>query len=249
MHIAYPELIRSHYELRFGRSEELAFHFEATKLEANLARLEYVKPFENNWKMDLGQELRLEKRGKLWAQICLEWNPEQIRNVDSHWQQNVVAELPFLPENDMIAKALKSSALQSPSAPLWQVKAYAYADLLMRFIEVTLPELKNAFPPIRRRRKKKAVIGPASGNADESAHRFFDEKIAEIRHFLEGRSIASPSHEVLCDWIQLCYFFGLFDEGQKLFHYVNETELNNDWLYRRTKKYAGVCRLNAARRS
>jgi len=54
---------------------------------------------------------------------------------------------------------------------------------------------------------------------------------------------------VLCDWIQLCYFFGLFDEGQKLFQYVNETELNNDWLYRRTKKYAGVCRLNAARRS
>lgn len=76
-------------------------------------------------------------------------------------------------------------------------------------------------------------------------HQLLDQKIHEIESFLAGRALRKPSDEELCDCVQLCYFFELHQEGLQLFAFIQPETLNNDWLYRRTKRYADLCRIKA----
>lgn len=245
MQVVYPEFTGSHYEIRLGRGEEIAFHLESSHWQVNFERFEKLKPFESIWKKNLDGILRVEKRGKRWAQICIKIDHQQQQKIESIWVLNGGE---YLPDDNVFERTLKETILANPGFPIWQVKAKAYSDILARLVEITFPELQKVFPPAHRRGPSNSASKPTF-LSDEKAHRSLNEKINQIRNFLEGRSVRPPSDEEVCDWIQLCYFFGLFNEGQELFQYVDEQRLNNNWLYNRTKKYAATCRLSASRRA
>jgi len=138
---------------------------------------------------------------------------------------------------------LKAYASQNPDMPFWQMKANAYAGMMAQFIEVTFPDLQRLFGGKKRRERSTNCI--SEYGHDSRSHRMLDQKISEIRGFLAGRAVRTPKDEELCDWIQLCYLFELSYEGQRLFQFVQPQVLNNEWLYRRTKKYADLCRIKA----
>jgi hypothetical protein len=134
-------------------------------------------------------------------------------------------------------------AIDLPSASWTNSQARKYAVLLARFVKVTYPCVQDAFaavPGRRRPRKKKPV---PTGSPEGQPHAILDQQLAHIRTFLQGRS-SRPSDVVLCDWVQFCYTFELFDEGYELFKLIVPSEVN-DWLYGRTKKLAQVCRIRA----
>ncbi|MEN4011380.1 MAG: winged helix-turn-helix domain-containing protein [Bellilinea sp.] len=76
-----------------------------------------------------------------------------------------------------------------------------------------------------------------------SAHQILDIEIASIKAFLGGQSPHPPTSEKLCDWVTMCYTFGLFSEGVELFNFVEPLEVN-EWYYLRTKKMARLCRIH-----
>lgn len=136
-------------------------------------------------------------------------------------------------------------AIDLPPAPWTDGQAEEYAVLLARFIEVTLPLVRQAFAATGRRAPARVGGAPAAAPAaDGAAHAILDRQLAQVRSFLQGRA-ARPSDEVLCDWVQFCYTFELFAEGQELFNLVIPSAVN-DWLYGRTRRLAAVCRMRAA---
>ena len=88
------------------------------------------------------------------------------------------------------------------------------------------------------KRKKRAAV-------PSIAHEYLDKEISLINSFLSGKSEQHPTSEKICDWVSMCYSFGLFSEGKELFSYVDPDEVN-DWYYERTKKMARLCTLHGS---
>ena len=135
-------------------------------------------------------------------------------------------------------------AIDSPPAPWTDKQAEEYASLLARFIDATFPLLQEAFAAVPSRRRRRArKKQPPGDSPDGRAHTLLDQHVTQIRTFLQGRS-SRPSDEVLCDWVQFCYTFELFDEGYELFNLIVPSAVN-EWLYGRVRKLAQVCRIRA----
>jgi hypothetical protein len=83
------------------------------------------------------------------------------------------------------------------------------------------------------------------GNVPSIAQKLLDREITLIHSFLSGKSEQPPTSEKICDWVSMCYSFGLFSEGKELFSYVDPDEVN-DWYYERTKKMARLCILHGS---
>jgi len=67
----------------------------------------------------------------------------------------------------------------------------------------------------------------------------------EVHAFLRGKGASTPSSEVLCDWIHLCYTVELHREAAALLPYVHEDEVEPA-IYKRAKRVAEVCRSKLA---
>jgi hypothetical protein len=65
--------------------------------------------------------------------------------------------------------------------------------------------------------------------------------VQRIQDFLQGRGNDTPSSELVCDWIFICYNLELLREGAALWQYVNKDE-TNPWQYERTMKLSAACR-------
>ncbi len=119
--------------------------------------------------------------------------------------------------------------------------AATYARLLGRFVQVTYHLLIGLQAPrtnIQPNDKKNLL------KCDQSHVKLLVARLDAIRQVLNG-SMATPSDEVLCDWVHFCYDFGLFEEGQMLFTFVT-TDQVNPWYYERTKKIARLCSIRTA---
>ncbi|MHC4616933.1 MAG: winged helix-turn-helix domain-containing protein [Planctomycetota bacterium] len=132
-----------------------------------------------------------------------------------------------------------------PCAARTAEQADDYARILGTFVEATYPLLREAFSlvPAGRQGRNAGQASSASTKSDAQLHTLLDEQLDSIRRFLQGHGVR-PSDEVLCDWVQFCYTFGLYAEGHELFTIVDASSVN-DWLYRRTKKLAEVCRVRS----
>jgi hypothetical protein len=91
-------------------------------------------------------------------------------------------------------------------------------------------------------RVKKAIRRPPLVQAD-AAHQLLEHEVTTIRSFLGGLSSQTPTSEKLCDWVTMCYTFGLYSEGVDLFGFVDPSDVN-EWYYTRTKKLARLCDLH-----
>ncbi len=100
--------------------------------------------------------------------------------------------------------------------------------------------------------KPKLIINKTSKRTElvraDPSHKLFDHEIALIRAFLRGQSPQSPTSEKICDWVTLCYTFGLYSEGVDLFGFIDPLEVN-EWYYTRTKKLARLCALHQGNNS
>jgi len=244
--VSFPDINYAHYEILFRRADEIAFHFECQLAGLNLERLKQSKPFIEGWSNELGAPIQAELWGKKKARIAIrlseidkfifaELSLKEILSLNNQFQEG---------ENFFISN-IKEYARKNPDLPFWKMKADIYTSMLARFIQVTFPDLQRMFGGQKRHSASSITNGVSEYNQDSRSHHKLDQKINEIRDFLAGRFVRTPEPEELCDWIQLCYLFELSYEGQKLFQFVHPQILNNDWLYRRTKKYADVCRLKA----
>jgi hypothetical protein len=65
--------------------------------------------------------------------------------------------------------------------------------------------------------------------------------LVEIRQYLAGTFEEEIDSNILCGWIKFCYEHELFEEGAKLFEYVQEVEVDPS-IYVVTKKIAEICR-------
>jgi hypothetical protein len=66
-------------------------------------------------------------------------------------------------------------------------------------------------------------------------------RLDEIHDFLRGKSSSTPSSDMLCDWIHLCYALELHREAAALLPYVRDAEVNSA-IYKRAKRVADLCR-------
>lgn len=123
------------------------------------------------------------------------------------------------------------------------VKEYVY--LVERFVAATFPILKNVYAG-----EKTAHTTTASMDKFPSGHPMYailDQEVTNIRLYLEGRSTLPISDEKLCDWVNFCYIFGLYEESSMLFSLISPNEVNN-WYYERTKKIAKICEMRNSTR-
>ena len=82
---------------------------------------------------------------------------------------------------------------------------------------------------------KKKIIEKHSPVTGPQVHILaYNSKVESINRVLEGVN-SLPTDEILCDWVQFCYDFGLYKEGQELFSLITPDQVN-DWYYDRTKK-------------
>lgn len=136
--------------------------------------------------------------------------------------------------------------LKRPYPRLDVVTAKEFADVLSRFIQVTLPVLRQAVADMGLR------VGPGRPPAKVKEKDLARPKtvlaqtIRDIRAYLKGDRALSPSDDKLCEWVQFCYNFELFDEGAALFQLVRRDEVH-PWLYKRTQKLARACEVRLKR--
>jgi len=161
------------------------------------------------------------------------------------------------PHQEELAVALGHSVLAEPWGANWarltielptalwtKDRAEQYAALLARFIDSTFPLVREAFAAVPPRTRGRAGGKPVpTDSADSRVHALLDQRLTQIRTFLQGRS-SRPSDEMLCDWVQFCYTFEWFAEGYELFKLIDPSAVN-DWFYERTRKLATVCHVRS----
>jgi len=132
--------------------------------------------------------------------------------------------------------------IRLPSSPPTEPLARQYGSLAARFIKETLPILKSIHGGHTNSRKRQTRrIGSTS---QQEHHQILDREVEAIRAFLDGRSGQRPSDEKLCDLVQFCYTFGLYDEATRLFALVASDGVNS-WYFNRTKRLAAICQVRA----
>jgi hypothetical protein len=96
----------------------------------------------------------------------------------------------------------------------------------------------------RRGRPPKATSN--AGAVPDGRYAILDQEIKVIQDYLAGRKSHIPTSEQLCDWVQFCYRFEMFQEGRDLFALVNPAEVN-PWYFERAKKFAAICKMRSDR--
>jgi len=80
---------------------------------------------------------------------------------------------------------------------------------------------------------------PSESEQERRALQLYRSELRSIRDSLAGRA-ARPTDEHLCDMVQFCYTFELYQEACDLFALVDQPA-TNPWLYQRTARLASVC--------
>ncbi|CAG0973173.1 hypothetical protein ANRL3_01631 [Anaerolineae bacterium] len=109
----------------------------------------------------------------------------------------------------------------------------------------TSNEPAHSLPEIKPKRSRgRPLKNQMSEKSNDGRYALFDQEIRSIHDYLDGRTGHRPSNEQLCDWVQFCYRFELYQEGHELFALVNSVEVNA-WYFDRTKKLATICKMKA----
>lgn len=107
--------------------------------------------------------------------------------------------------------------------------------------EINKTEEEDIAPEVPTKRERRSIPSEYKHTVAE-----FDllssvkEKILEIKAFLDGSSIKSPSNDKLCFWLWFCYEFGLYQEGALLFRKIDEDSVSQD-LYRMIREIGSAC--------
>ncbi len=245
--IRFPEISRAYYVLEFKQTDEISYRFDSSGPLENLERMKQAKIRLDAWQEKLGFPICAEKWGQKRSRLGYFFKSSDKDHVLARRDLGgtLIEEIPNLDDSNIFHVALKNSLKLLPDAPFWQIKALAYADIAERFIQITSPDLLTMFGNLGYSSQPRATqrASTSENRPFDTSHKLLEKKINEILDFLAGHADRSIKPEELCDWIQLCYLFDLPSEGQKLFDLLEPQALKNEWLYRRTKRYADLCRL------
>jgi hypothetical protein len=136
--------------------------------------------------------------------------------------------------------------LKRPSPRLDVPTAETLADDWLRFIEATLPVLKQAVANLGLRTGSGRSPAAVKEKDLDRPKVILAQTIRDIRAYLNGDGALAPSDEKLCEWVQFCYTFELSAEAVNLFKQVRANEVD-PWLYERTQKLAQACKLRMKR--
>ncbi|MEN4011379.1 MAG: winged helix-turn-helix domain-containing protein [Bellilinea sp.] len=128
--------------------------------------------------------------------------------------------------------------IETRPKPLTETLVEEYTALVERFVAATFPILKTVYAGERTAHTAGSHVEKFAPN--HPIYAILDQEVANIRLYLEGRSLLPISDEKLCDWINFCYIFGMYSEGRELFSLVNGVEINA-WYFERTKRIAKAC--------
>ena len=238
LEIVFSELPASHYAFRLTReTAEVGFYLQSLIPRVNHERIERLKPMAAQWSQAIGQEVIAEHWGKNLARVYITTD-RSTSLAQANYNEMALSTNVFTQQIGLVGRGHYEQTHD-------KIVTEAFAALLIRFIEATYPDLVTQI--YRQRQPSASNKAAAAHTENPQSHLLLTQKIAEIRGFLSGRLARAPRDEELCDWIQLCYILDLPREGQQLFTFVQPQTLNNDWLYRRTKKYADLCRLKATK--
>lgn len=247
--IRFPEISRACYALEFKQTDEISFRFDSPGPLENSERMKQAMTRLDAWQEQLGFPICAEKWGQKRSRLGYFFKSSDKDHVlvRRDLGGTLIEEIPNLDDSNIFHVALKNSLKLFPGAPFWQIKAMAYADIAERFIQITSLDLLTMFGNLGYSSQPRATqrVSTSENRPFDTSHKLLEKKIYEILDFLAGHADRTIKPEELCDWIQFCYQFDLPTEGQKLFGLIEPQALNNDWLYRRTKRYADLCRLKA----
>lgn len=132
--------------------------------------------------------------------------------------------------------------IEKQAQPFFREYVTEFSELVLRFISVTFPILQQIIAnerTIQRPPPRKEII-----TATSPAHAILEQEIKAIRDCLQGRTGIQTSSEKLCDWVNFCYTFELYVEGDEIFSLVDKNEVQ-PWYYERTKKIAKICEMRS----
>lgn len=134
-------------------------------------------------------------------------------------------------------------ALQLVQDQTTETTAEQMAGLMLNFLDLTYPLLRNIFETVPIRSQQQETLVPVLNPDHFATYAILSRHLDRIHTFLQGRS-ARPSDDVLCDWLQLCYTVELYQEGADLFNLISPAAVQPP-LYERVQRMAKVCRLRA----
>jgi|GEM_PF-2242296 len=147
---------------------------------------------------------------------------------------------------------LKRGFIESPAKGIWRLSDQGHEWLMAHPTATHLSGNKNSVTlqgSSRSASKKQRDLSRISADLQllgQAKITILHREIDNIRSYLDGRSSIQPSDEKLCDWVQFCYIFEMYNEGNQLFLLVSSNEVH-PWYYERTKKLARLCAMRASR--
>lgn len=151
--------------------------------------------------------------------------------------------------------ALMLGWMDSPARGIWRltrkghewIAANPDATHIPRLPTSTVPK-ESSFHSLEEKQIPKRInlVSPEVkvGNHYTHQQHLMIQQVSKITNFLDGRSNVRPSDEQLCDWVNFCYSFELYEEGHDLFRLVVGDGVN-PWYLERTRKLAKICGLRA----
>lgn len=85
---------------------------------------------------------------------------------------------------------------------------------------------------------------PTTAEKERLVKRLTDKTARQIDGYLKSAIEREPTETELCEWIEFCYSNGLYQEGAKLFHHINEKAIEPE-LYKKMEKIAKICKIKA----
>ncbi len=169
-----------------------------------------------------------------------------FREIDGHWY------LPYQRPRIVGQKRLFGYISNEAEAIEWLEvflrKPHKYGDIVPDFFKALGPnKLKKDLQQFLEEsfiEENELWRTPTTAEKDRLIKIVSNKTARQIDQYLKGTMDYPPTSTELCEWIEFCYNNGLYQEGSKLFRYVNENTVDPD-LFKKTKKIAEICKIKS----
>ena len=178
--------------------------------------------------------------------------PHYFKQADGRWYlrgESVVGGRVFDIRNETDALTWLNAVLsEEPQTtgdliPKWQQVTFQAADAITKTLDQLLAENFWQDP----RTGKWRAPNAAEREKMSAQHDIADKaRMRQIHRYLDGESDVQPGHVELCGWVQFAYEHKMFEEAVRLFANVHAPDVDEE-LYRKTRKVAQFCRMQAGK--
>lgn len=170
-----------------------------------------------------------------------------FREIDDYWY------LPYQRPKTLGQKRLFGYITNEAEAIDWleallRKTLYKYGDIIPDFFKALGPnQLKKDLQQILEENfveENGVWRTPTTVEKERLIKKVTNKTARLIDQFLKGTMEYTPNNTELCEWIEFCYNNGMYQEGAKLFQYINENTVDPE-LFKKTKKVAEICKIKS----